>query len=83
MGRAMIGQLDGTSHHEGPPKKDNDYTGMGGISRTGGPAHTRPQTFPGFQQGPGAEGSPRATVQCYIYPSILGKHPEVKPFARW
>lgn len=49
-------------HIMGPPKKDNDYMGMGGIARTGSLAHTRPQTFPGFQKGPGAEGSP-ITVQ--------------------
>lgn len=42
MGRAITGQLDGTPRHGGPPKKDNDYMEMGGIARTGRPAHTGP-----------------------------------------
>lgn len=45
--------------------------------------HTGPQTVPEFQKGPGVEGSPTRTVQCHIYTSILGKHPEVKLFASW
>lgn len=83
MGRAITGQLDGTLHLGGPPKKDSDCMGMGGIARTGSPAHTGPQTFPGFQKGPAAERSPKPAVQCHIYTSISGKHPEVKLFASW
>lgn len=80
MGRAITGQLDGTPYHGGPPKKDNDYMGMGGIARTGSPAHGGPQTFPGFQKAPGAEGGPTTTVQCHNCTSILGKQTEVKLF---
>lgn len=83
MARAIKGQLDGTPHLGGPPKKDNDHMGMGGIARTGSPAHPGPQTFPGFQKGPGAEGNPTTPVQCHIYTSVLGKHPEVKLFRSW
>lgn len=56
---------------------------MGGTARTGSPAHGGLQTSPGFQKGPGAEGSPTTTVQCHIYTSILGKQTEVKLFASW
>lgn len=83
MGRAITGQLDATPRHGGPPKKDNDYMEMGGIARTGRPAHTGPQTFSGFQKGPRTKGSQTTTVQCHIYTSILGKHPEVTLFASW